>query len=125
MKFKKTLAAIVVGVLAAGIAATPAEASVSQCYVSSICFYNNTPTWQAGSPYVPNRDVADAPRNTCFADLGTYQSVSIINNSQYRWYLFRTTTCGGSHIEVAPYSQIYPDITWWSIHGYYRTSSTS
>ena len=123
---KKFFAALLIAALAGlglAVTASPAQANVSYCYSNSICAYPSVTTWPAGSPWVINRDAADTPRNTCFADFGTVQTFAVINNSKYRWYLFRTTTCGGSHIEVGPFDEIQTPSGWSNIHGWYRTST--
>jgi hypothetical protein len=115
----------VAALVAGGVVIAPAaaQANLNYCYTNSICAYPSVTTWPAGSPWVINRDAADTPRNTCFAEFGTTQTFAVINNSKYRWYLFRTTTCGGSHIEVPPFTEMQTPSGWADIHGWYRTSS--
>jgi len=110
--------------------ATPARAAVPlsyYCPASTICSFDDVFGWQW--PQVPlpiNRDVGDAPRNTCFADNGAGLDTDlIVNNSAYRWQLFRTSSCGGSHIEIAPFTKINPDTGWNSIRAWARTSAKS
>ena len=122
-KLATALTATALATSAALFAATPAQANVNYCYTNSICAYPSVTTWPAGSPWVINRDAADTPRNTCFADFGTTLTYAVINNSKYRWYLFRTTACDGSHIEVGPFDEIQTPSGWSAIHGWYRTSS--
>lgn len=122
---KKILVMLAIAGLVVFGAASPAQANVSYCYAHSICAYPSLTTWPAGSPTVINRDVADAPRNTCFADFGSQQTYTLINNSAYRWYYFRTSACTGSHLEIPPYTELHVPSGWESIHGWFRTSLTS
>jgi len=122
-----TLAATLTGTLAV---AQPAQArSLSYCYTNSICAYASTTPWPIGNPppgglnFPIERDAADTPRNTCFTGFGTTSTFTVINNSQYRWYLFRTTDCGGSHIEVPPFTEMHTPSGWDKIHAWMRTSS--
>jgi hypothetical protein len=104
----------------------PAEAkALANCYSHSICAFNTLNPPPLGTVIMPNRDVADAPRNQCFADFGSYQTLMVTNNSGFRWYLFRTSACTGSHIEVAPYDEIVTPSGWDQIHAWFRTSTTS
>lgn len=131
-KLRKALAAI--GVMVAATACTlavadPAMANLNYCYSNSICAYPSVTTWPIGNPppgglYFPiERDAADTPRNTCFTGFGSQATYAVINNSQYRWQLFRTTTCGGSHIEVPPFTEMQTPAGWSLIHAWVRTSS--
>jgi hypothetical protein len=115
------MAALTIGVVASP---APAQANVNYCYANSICAYPSVTTWPAGSPWVINRDAADTPRNTCFAEFGTTLTYAIINNSKYRWYYFGTTNCTGTHYEVPPFDEVQTPSTWGhAVHGWYRTST--
>lgn len=89
-------------------------------YPNTICFFDN------GSHLylIANREVVDAPRNTCFCCING--TGFVYNNTNYRWFLFRTSNCTGSHMEVAPHGIFNGvGIGWEDMHSYYRTSSTS
>lgn len=131
---RRTLAAFVVMFVAVlgmtspvQAAPVPAQAfALSNCYTTSICAFNTLSPPPLGTVTMPNRDVADAPRNTCFADFNNYpQTFTLINNSAFRWYYFRTTTCGGSHLEIPPYTELHTPAGWDAVRAWYRTSSTS
>jgi hypothetical protein len=118
--------------LGASAVATPVQAkNVSDCYAHSICAYDRIVPWPAGTNpggglyILVQRDVADAPRNTCFADFGSMSTLTIVNNSAYRWYYFRTSACTGSHLEVGPYDEIHTPAGWDQVHAWFRTSTTS
>jgi len=129
-KLRRALLAlsVLIGGIGGSIAYTsPAMANLSHCYTNSICAYQTFSSFPVGTNpgQVVERDAADTPRNTCFTGFGTRQTITVVNNSQYRWYLFRTTTCSGSHIEVGPFDEIHTPAGWDLIHGWYRTSSLS
>jgi len=129
---RKALAAFTLAFIAALGITSPAPAApvqtaaLSNCYAHSICAFNTISPPPLGTVIMPNRDVADAPRNQCFADFNGYsQTLTVVNNSAYRWYLFRTSACTGSHIDAPPYDEFHTPAGWDQIHAWLRTSSTS
>lgn len=126
---KKFTSAVAAVLAAAGImvwSPAPAQAATPNCYAHSICAWNSNPPPELGSLVAPNRDVADAPRNTCFADMngyGPYIEV-ISNNSNYVWYIFNTSNCTGAHWVISANATEYIPNTFNHAHGWYRTSTT-
>ena len=127
-RIRRTLAAITLTLAASLAAAQPAQAApLSYCIPHTICSYDDVFGWDWSQvPHPVNRDVGDAPRNQCLPDFhGGIPTMLFINNSNYRWDLFRTGGCTGSHIEIPPYSTMTAPDGWEEVHAWVRTSSTS
>ncbi|MEU8082235.1 hypothetical protein AB0B57_01165 [Micromonospora sp. NPDC049101] len=103
------------------VAAAPAQAALADCSDSpQFCLYDY---WLSPSepPYPGN-----TPRNTCIK-LQSFDDDFVINLTNTRWYVFRTTTCNGSHGEIPPgYAGLLPaGYDFGQTHAIMRTSSTS
>lgn len=128
-----TLAVILGGIGGSFVAAQPAQAIPLSyyCPASTICAFDDVFGWQWPQTPLPiNRDVGDAPRNTCYgtADFGSGEYGNarlVVNNSAYRWYLFHTSGCTGSHLEIPPYTAQQAPTGWEEVHAWFRTSTTS
>jgi hypothetical protein len=101
----------------------PARALQVGCDSDVMCLWDYCGVGCSGTPL--GTYPSWLPRNTCYDQVGGTSVVQ--NNTFYRWYLFRTTTCGGSHLEVPPHSVVC-DTCWppdWdnATHGVMRTSS--
>ena len=123
---KKLMALAVAVALALGFTAAPAQALPVDCISGGMCVYDNV-----SSPYVLESETDGAvARNTCILAARDGIVSYLYNRTGVRWYYFRTTSCGGSHIEVPPFGAgsvlaYAPDSSWNdSIVAVMRTSST-
>jgi hypothetical protein len=131
-KIRRLMVTLAVIVAALGIGAAPAHAVPLSyyCPASTICVFDDVFGHEFSQPPTPiNRDVGDAPRNTCYgtADfMGGYpnNAMLVVNNSNFYWYAFRTSGCTGSHLAVPPYSKFNPSEDWNEWHAWFRTSTT-
>jgi hypothetical protein len=79
---------------------TPAQAALANCPVANIqafCLYQRTDYSSSG---VVEYVYSNVERNTCLPVHQLHNAVW--NATGTRWYLFRTTTCNGSHAEIPP-----------------------
>jgi hypothetical protein len=125
---RKLIAGLAACLLSTGagafVAATPAQAALGNCpnwSSKGFCLYDG---YISGSSdfYPGNSD-----RNTCFPNFLGLAYNSVWNATPTRWYLFHTTTCLGSHAEIAPdYAGALPaGYDNGSTHAVMRTSRTS
>ncbi|MBQ0906345.1 hypothetical protein [Micromonospora sp. U21] len=81
------------------VATTPAQAALANCPyydVPGFCLYGIEGFPSEQGPYPGN-----TPRNTCI-QLADFDDDDVYNLTNTRWYVFRTTTCNGSHGEIPP-----------------------
>lgn len=79
--------------------ATPALAAPG-CPSTSFCLHDtNTVNPSAIFP-------GELPRNTCFQVTSPGIASFVTNNTGVQWWLFRTGTCGGSHIAVHSWTDL-------------------
>jgi peptidase inhibitor family I36 len=106
-------------------ATTPAQAALGNCPIlgfKAFCLYSDV-AYQSPVTYV----WGDTARNTCISVADDGVTNSVWNATGTRWYLFHTTTCNGSHAEIAPNSagRLPAGYDKGSTHGVMRTSTTS
>ena len=88
-------------------------------FANTICFYNDS----TRLGLIAEREVADAPRNTCFTTGGDSHFVD--NTSNYVWNGYHDSTCSGALTRFLPHSTYSNSPNGSPFHSYYRTSSTS
>ncbi len=97
-------AATVIGVGVTLAAAVPAAAETPPCtppsgtYGSGFCLYDSPPP-SPGYEGMVDYWTPTIPRNTCTPVLSSAAS-SMVNNSHYKWRVFRTTRCDGSSLTM-------------------------
>jgi hypothetical protein len=102
---RRLIAGIATSLLSLGagafVATTPAQAALSYCPnfpnpIKDFCLYRGS------DALTPSEGYSGAwPRNTCTALLN-FDDNFVWNATGTRWFLFHTTTCNGSHAEIAP-----------------------
>lgn len=107
------------------VATTPAQAALGDCPIygfKAFCMYSDG-SYAHEAVYV----WGDTPRNTCLDVTLWGVTNSVWNATGTRWYLFHTTTCNGSHAEIAPNSAGHLPSGYdnGSTHAVMRTSATS
>jgi hypothetical protein len=117
----RRFATAVVALLAMLVAAVPAQAASSPGLVSQLDYARRPANAADCDPYNANnlfcvyyneiatgevQRVGIIQRNLCFDarhPLGSAYG-SYTNETYYRWFMFNTLSCGGSHWEVPPFS---------------------
>lgn len=117
---KRILGALVAFALALtaslAVAVAPASAETPPCTPplgspnSGFCLYDSPPP-QPGYEGMIDFWSPTIERNTCTAVLNPVGKAasSMVNNSHYKWRVFRTLTCGGSSLTMNPHTYwIFP-----------------
>ena len=106
------------------VATTAAQAALDGCPQDGglhFCLYPGT-SW-TGTPEVYSASIT---RNTCYP-VRSQNDNSVWNATGVRWFLFHTTTCDGTRLEIAPdWAGALP--AGWNAgqtHAFMRTSTTS
>jgi hypothetical protein len=127
---RRLIAGLATSLLALGagafVATTPAEAALGYCpnflnQIRNFCLYRGEDALS------PSEDIpGNFPRNTC-AQLYNFDDNFVWNATGTRWFLFRTTTCNGSHAEIPPnFTGPLPSgFDQGQTHAVMRTSTTS
>jgi hypothetical protein len=107
------------------VAAPPAQAAVGPCPLLNakfFCLYRSAVGFHDFSEGLSG----NYDRNICI-ELSAFDANSVWNATGTRWFLFHTTTCNGSHAEIAPsYTGHLPaGYDNGSTHAVMRTSTTS
>lgn len=113
---------ILAGVGLLGITASPAQANTLTCGSTNICFADSGTSADYSYP-------ANYPRNTCI-DVSTGPAINLYeNNTQYIWFIFKTSACSGSHAEILGgwdggiLGTFGSDWDQGALHGVFRTST--
>lgn len=126
---RRLVAGLATGLLSIGggafAAATSVQAATKNCPINdyqAFCLYHD-----AGSTDPATYAWGDTPRNTCISVVDDGVTNSVWNATGTRWYLFHTTTCNGSHAEIAPHSggRLPSGYDRGLTHAIMRTSTTS
>jgi hypothetical protein len=126
---RRLMAGLAAALLSVGagtfVATSPAQAAPMPCPlvdVKAFCLYPNQywnvyPEWRS----------AGVTRNQCQVLNNEYLYNAVWNGTGLRWYLFHTTTCNGSHEEIAPgqIGDLPVGYDGGQTHAIMRTSSTS
>lgn len=104
-KILAALAAFTLALVASlTVAVAPASAETPPCtppsgtYASGFCLYDSPPP-SPGYEGMVDYWTPTIPRNTCTPVLSSAAS-SMVNNSHYKWRVFRTTRCDGSSLTM-------------------------
>lgn len=121
-KLLALLAVLAVALGGVTITATPALATTLTCSGTAICFADSgsTPDYNYAASY---------PRNTCI-NVSTGPNIELYqNDTQYIWFIFKTSACSGSHEEIhggwdgGILGTFGSTWTGGALHGVYRTST--
>lgn len=120
--------AVAVGPVSAAPSPVMAQKAITTCQTqvpqAALCLY-------AYTNHVNMIDFwnSNEARNTCFPieQDGDFRADSYDNNTRFRWRLFRTKTCGGSHMSAPPFTApvSLPDGWINAVVAVSRTSETS